>query len=459
MNSNEEEKNIHESAEDRNEGMQLKSATQFSSYPLETPVLAIIEAVAPMGIAPMVVDEKGIQGTVQVAFVFDTSKSMTSVIPQLNDILRFILKTTPSNIETTLISFNSYPTVEWPLTKMSSEAKLMLHSKCNLRAIDSTNIDSALQVAINQLKVGERNNPLASRIIILLSDGAPTIGVLTAKDMLKKYDKYPIFKKIQICTLGLGNEVDTKLLTELAVATKGRFYHLKNEEDMCRALGDCIGSAVSIVAGDVSIIVTPFRDDECHSLDETQFVIGLMYAEDTRSVLVEIPKDCSGYKARMHYVNAATGLPCIISKTFPIDRSGTGNGNGTEHPEVAVQLLRIECQQAITMAQETGEIHELKALYERLRAGPYYERPLIQYIIRQLDKIIQEANASASANTNTNTRNSLSSFQVTLVTQQTTCTDDSYGTNRLRRQYSHAYTTTTDLPDISNYNNSEFDDD
>jgi len=408
--------------------MKLKSATQFNSYQPLTPVLAIVEVVAPT----LLSNDDELKGpSVEVALVLDTSSSMSNSMDQLNAILRHILKTTPTTIQTSLISFNSFPTVEWTMQQMSNAAKVMLQPKCNLKATGSTNIATALDVALNQLT----KNVSSTRMIILLSDGEPTVGPRKAQDILKKVASHPLFGKTQIFCLGLGTAVDVELLTDLALTTQGRFYHLKNEEDMCRALGDCMGSAVSLVAGDVSVVVTPLMEDECHAQGETQFVIGHMYAEDSRNVLVQIPAECDAYRVRLQYINALSGLSANMSRTFQIDRCG--NLNPLEDPAVAVQLLRIECQQAIQRAQEAGEIKELENLKEKLLQGPHTQNPMVQYILGHLSNLIGEPRQD-------NVKNSLCALQVELATQQTTGTMDGYGSNALRRQFSNAYATIAD---------------
>jgi Ca-activated chloride channel family protein len=116
-----------------------------------------------------------------------------------------------------------------------------------LRMIDSSGtwLGTGLATAVNRLK----NSKSQSKIIILLTDGAPTppekIDVQTAMELAKQFG-------IKVYTIGIGNEqggffvhpmlggalqqmyspINAELLKSIAAATGGKFFRAQNAQEM-----------------------------------------------------------------------------------------------------------------------------------------------------------------------------------------------------------------------------------
>ncbi|MFO7991753.1 MAG: vWA domain-containing protein [Thermoplasmata archaeon] len=87
-----------------------------------------------------------------------------------------------------------------------------------------TNFEKAISVSTDELI--ENGNHRKQWVEIILTDGRPTENV-TLSTMKKVWDN-----QISIFTIGLGKEVDTKLLRWLANSTGGEYYNISEADDL-----------------------------------------------------------------------------------------------------------------------------------------------------------------------------------------------------------------------------------
>ncbi len=96
----------------------------------------------------------------------------------------------------------------------------------------STNMYQAMQDALDGMAQLPKDAP-TSRHILLLSDGQSTDG---SPDQFRQLAQDAQARGISISTIALGEEADADLMTQIAAAGKGRFYAVKDPNDLPRIL-------------------------------------------------------------------------------------------------------------------------------------------------------------------------------------------------------------------------------
>eukprot|EP00803_Ostreobium_quekettii_P009746 evm.model.scf_124.9 EVM.evm.TU.scf_124.9 scf_124:108800-112500(-) len=140
------------------------------------------------------------------------------------------------------------------------------------RAIDSvfaygqTFLSGGLKRGLEQ----QRNGPQKfSRNVFLFTDGLPTIGATTTRDILREvrqalgeggsFGDGPSGSPIVISTFAVGDEIDVNLLKDIARVGGGQAYIIRNEDDIPIAFGDAIGGLLSTVAQDINVFFRPIN--------------------------------------------------------------------------------------------------------------------------------------------------------------------------------------------------------
>lgn len=134
-----------------------------------------------------------------------------------------------------LMVFGGRPYVQAPLTHDHQTLQRMLDNAWIGLATDGTAIGDAIGLAVKQL----RERPEGNRVLILLTDGANTMGNL---DPLEAATLAAHFG-IRIHTIGFGSErtpfwggraseIDESSLAAIARETSGRFFRARSTEDL-----------------------------------------------------------------------------------------------------------------------------------------------------------------------------------------------------------------------------------
>lgn len=123
-----------------------------------------------------------------------------------------------------LIVFADHAYMTVPLTLDTIAVGKMLDNLLVGMAGDSTAIGDAIGIGVNVL----RKRPASSRVLILLTDGQDNsshIPPLMAAKIAQRAN-------IKIYTIGVGNQLDQELLTEIATMTGGTYSEVKNVQDL-----------------------------------------------------------------------------------------------------------------------------------------------------------------------------------------------------------------------------------
>lgn len=157
--------------------------------------------------------------TKSIVFVVDTSGSMSGEkIEQVKNTLQFCLQRLSPQDHFNIISFNSDVKMFQHNITPASQTHIVnaLHYIDNLQAGGSTDIDSALKTALQQLP----QNSNTSNMIIFLTDGQPTIGEQNIGQIIKNANLNNT-TKARLFSFGVGYDVNTTLLDKLSLDNRG----------------------------------------------------------------------------------------------------------------------------------------------------------------------------------------------------------------------------------------------
>ncbi|XP_077196425.1 inter-alpha-trypsin inhibitor heavy chain H5 isoform X2 [Paroedura picta] len=172
-----------------------------------------------------------------VVFVLDSSASMVGIkLRQTKDALFTILHDLRPEDHFNIIGFSNRIKV-WqqarlvPVTPENiRDAKIYIH---NMSPTGGTNINGALQISTKILSDYISQSDIDARsasLIIFLTDGRPTVGE-THSSKIVNNTKEAIGGQFCLFTIGIGNDVDYKLLERLALENCGMMRRIREDED------------------------------------------------------------------------------------------------------------------------------------------------------------------------------------------------------------------------------------
>ncbi|KAI3366596.1 hypothetical protein L3Q82_009284, partial [Scortum barcoo] len=186
-----------------------------------------------------------------VVFVIDTSASMLGTkIRQTKDALFTILRDLRPSDHFNFISFSNkikvwQPNRLVPVTPLNvRDAKKFIYT---LATTGGTNIDGAMQMGSSLLREylsGPDASPNSVSLIIFLTDGRPTVGEVQSAAILGN-TRSAVQEKFCIFTIGIGNDVDYRLLERMALENCGMMRRIHEEADasaMLKGFYDEIGT-------------------------------------------------------------------------------------------------------------------------------------------------------------------------------------------------------------------------
>ncbi|XP_040824232.1 inter-alpha-trypsin inhibitor heavy chain H5 [Ochotona curzoniae] len=171
-----------------------------------------------------------------VVFVLDSSASMVGVkLRQTKDALFTILHDLRPQDRFSIIGFSNRIKV-WKDQLISvtpnniRDGKIYIH---HMSPTGGTDINGALQTAIRLLNNYVAHNDIEDRsvsLVIFLTDGKPTVGETHTLKILNN-TKEAARGQVCIFTIGIGNDVDIKLLEKLSLENCGLTRHIHEEEN------------------------------------------------------------------------------------------------------------------------------------------------------------------------------------------------------------------------------------
>ncbi|HXK42763.1 MAG TPA: VIT domain-containing protein [Anaerolineae bacterium] len=182
-----------------------------------------------------------------VLLVLDTSGSMEGEkLQQAKDALRYVLRHLNAEDRFNVIAFSSGVRSYAPALRPPAEAEAAIQWVADLEALGGTNIYLALSEALRQAQ-GERPTAL-----LFLTDGLPTEG-LTDEGALLAALQQEAPAAVRIFPFGVGYDVNTVLLEQLAETHKGRSTYVEPDERLDEVFSTFYSRIQSPVLTDISL--------------------------------------------------------------------------------------------------------------------------------------------------------------------------------------------------------------
>lgn len=196
----------------------------------------------------------------------DSSSSMLATdlkpnrLEAAKEAAKIFVKTTDGNINIGIISFAGLSFIKERVTD-NVESLLRSIDNISVEKMGGTSISSAIITAVNLLENRER-----ARAIILLTDGRNTVG----PDIEEAVD-YAKEKGVRVYTVGIGSEegenipgtkfttqLDEETLMFIANQTKGKYFKIKNFEELKNVYKDIALKDYKTIFINVSTILLLF---------------------------------------------------------------------------------------------------------------------------------------------------------------------------------------------------------
>ena len=281
----------------------------------------------------------------------------------------------------------------------------------NLHTMGGTNFAEGVLQAVRL--VGQLDLPpnFLKRVIVF-TDGQPTVGVTSTKDILKLLKANRGSTTVSAFGYGaVGGDVwggcDQNFLTEFAGLGNGNYAYVQDPDDALVAFGKELGGLLSTYATDLSLEIEPLKG---HRVAEV--VTNVTYEEDVTG-LVEVPiSDILSEESR-HFVFKTTLAQ--QKKAFPRDTTvfnikltySVLTAEGVKEIQTAEAKARVRfVREADVQAEASKEIEEIVALHQvirvQLKAEEAAERGQFDQARRLMTDIAEEVktygNVAAMAN-------------------------------------------------------------
>jgi len=339
-----------------------------------------------------------------VCFVLDTSGSMaeSNKIAQAKKALRFCLGSLGKEDRFSLITFATEVRRfrdDWSTTDQATldAANSFVDG---LQATGGTDIDSAVRQALamnpaastqpaaaGALRAGWQQNPY---YIVFVTDGEPTVGVTDPAQILTNAAKANANKQARLFVLGVGFQVNTKLLDRLADDNGGARDYVTPTEDLEVKLSALYGKLANPVLTGLRLAFKGVSVSEMYprSLPDlfkgSEIEVFGRYNGAAESAEIELSGTCRGepksyrYTARFPAVEMMNdGLPRLWAMRkigFLLDELRLHG----ENKELKEEVIRLSKQYGIMTLYTSFLVQEDDKLAVRERRAPIAGRSLVQ---------------------------------------------------------------------------------
>lgn len=189
---------------------------------------------------------------VNLALVLDRSGSMSGekIAKAREAAITALRRLGPQDLFSLVVYDHTVQTLVPPQSAANSE-----WIEARIRSID-TGGNTALYGAVSQAAAEVRKN-LDSRYVhrvVLLSDGIANVGPSAPED-LARLGAALIKEGISVTTIGIGNDFNEDLMTQLAARSDGNHYFVESSRDLPRIFAAELGDVLSVAARQVVIEV------------------------------------------------------------------------------------------------------------------------------------------------------------------------------------------------------------
>lgn len=186
-----------------------------------------------------------------ITFVLDVSGSMNGEkMTQARNALSYCVRNLNPNDRFEIIKFSTEAKSlfgkRMPVTDNNKNTALEFIQ--SLRAIGGTNMDEALNMALREKT--ESNRP---SMILFITDGKPTIGETEERALIKKISNVNQNNKHRIFTLGIGHDLNARLLDLITEEGRGYRTYVGEGEDIESEVSSFFIKVNAPIASDISV--------------------------------------------------------------------------------------------------------------------------------------------------------------------------------------------------------------
>ena len=186
------------------------------------------------------VDKTNVNLPKDVVFIVDTSGSMAGPkIRQARQALNTCINSLKPNDRFDIVRFSTevepaFKTLQPVSDDSRAKATAFIRS---LAADGETALEPALKQALAERATGKDEDPNRLFMIVFLTDGEPTHGETNPDKIVAEYVSNAKAANVRLFTFGIGSEVNTRLLDDLALNSHGSSNYVLENEDISQAVG------------------------------------------------------------------------------------------------------------------------------------------------------------------------------------------------------------------------------
>jgi len=297
---------------------------------------------------------------------------------QVLDVVKHTVKAIANSMEEhdrlAIIAYSDFAWVELDLTHMNEVGKqLAERALAELQASGQTNLWNGLEVALDLIQANVRQNTTAA--VMLLTDGVPTVDpegghVCALQDYrVRKGGSLPA----TLCTFGFGNDLDSKLLADLATEGGGMYTFIPDSSFVGTAIVNSVANALVSYGHNAYMELQPKlglcvkKTYGCTENANGGIIVplGTLQLGQTRDALVDIG-DVSGPHSHL-----------LFGKLVYSFAGGTWQVNLTEQE----QIVTTDIEENTRLEVQCGRIESIKILQDAVQLG-------IQGLSRQASELV-----------------------------------------------------------------------
>lgn len=251
----------------------------------------------------------------------------------------------------------------------------------------------------------------AVKTVYLFTDGLPNLGATTAEDVVGEMRALIATSEepITVSTFGFGQDLDIKLLKDVADAGGGEAYIITNENDIPIAFGDALGGLLSIVAQDIDVVFIPKGGTTITSIQTGGVITDVpggirvsfsnLFANERRDMVLtlSVPAEITTVMdAEVQYIDTLSFSP-VTKETISvtIDRAATVPVDAPPDPLVEGTRLKFATAEAIAEAQASvqqgdtaGAATAIASAQAIVNISPVEDDPTIKALQADIAKIL-----------------------------------------------------------------------
>ena len=305
-----------------------------------------------------------------LALVLDTSGSMEGPsIEAVRAAAQGLVARLRDGDRISIVAFGSHPDVIVANTAVTAASRAAVTGAIeHLTARGTTDLAGGLVTGLRQVEAFEIPHGVAR--IVLLSDGVPN----TAQDLpglLAQIHQ----QGISVTTLGLGEDYDTEVMTQIARDTGGSFHYLDKPDDVAAVFDDELVKMTTVVAHDARLLIEPGPGVAIQPMaglvaaGEGKFyaTVGDLAAGETRDLMIPLRVTARAGGATVEVADATLTFDDVIGGSGAQQREAYVGIKASSDAAAVQASLHVDLELVRVRVAAAGAILEAMSL---ARSGP-----------------------------------------------------------------------------------------